>query len=158
MARRIAIPEGDQDERFRHSHRDERFGHRGAAARARPAQGRPAVEGRRGRPTAGATAQARFLAPRSRAGRGADLQGLLQTLAKRASAARGRLAAASDEGARATRRAWKKVSGASRKTIDRLAAEWKEMDSARKAQFVAALLTALAAASAPIVRRGLKKR
>ena len=69
-----------------------------------------------------------------------------------------RVAAASGQSAQATRRAWRRVSGASRKTIDRLTADWKQMDPARKAQFVAALLTALAAASAPLVRRGLKKR
>ena len=128
----------------------------GSGARRRAPARRKATSRAKAARTAGPRKPA--ARPRAKAGRGTDLQGLLQTFAKRASAARGRLAAASDEGARATRRAWKKVSGASRKTIDRLAAEWKEMDSARKAQFVAALLTALAAASAPIVRRGLKKR
>jgi hypothetical protein len=97
--------------------------------------------------------------PRSRqAPRANDLRGLLRALASKASGARGRLAAASGEGARATRRTWQKVSGASRKTIDRLAAEWKQMDTAKKAQVLAALLAALAAASAPMVRKGLKKR
>jgi hypothetical protein len=90
--------------------------------------------------------------------RGADLRGILQTLASKAAGARGRIAAASDQGARATRRTWQRVSGVSRKTIDRLLTEWKQMDATKKAQFIAALLTALAAASAPIVRRGLKKR
>jgi hypothetical protein len=95
---------------------------------------------------------------RPAARRGGELQGLLQSLARRASDARSRFASASGDSAQATRRAWQKVSGASRKTIDRLAAEWKGMDSAKKTQVLAALLTALAAASAPIVRRGLKKR
>jgi len=107
-------------------------------------------------PTAGRRAPSRRSASAERGA--AELQGLLRGLAKRASAARGHLATASGEGAKATRRAWKMVSGASRKTIDRLAAEWKRMDATKKAQFVAALLTALAAASAPIVRRGLKNR
>jgi hypothetical protein len=131
----------------------------GSAARRRaPAKRKAAPRAKAAR--TGSAGGRRKSAPRSRRSsrRGADLQGLLQMLAKRASAARGRLAAASDEGARATRRTWKKVSGASRKTIDRLTVEWKEMDPARKAQFVAALLTALAAVSAPLVRRGLKKR
>jgi hypothetical protein len=129
-----------------------------ATRKRSPARRKPAARAKAVRPAAGGAR--RKSAPRSRstARRGGDLQGLLQTLAKRASAARGRLASASDEGARATRKAWKKVSGVSRKTIDRLTVEWKQMDSARKAQFVAALLTALAAASAPIVRRGMKKR
>jgi hypothetical protein len=129
-----------------------------AARRRAPAKRKAAPRAKAAR--TGAAGERRKSAPRSRPSsrRGADLQGLLQTLAKRASAARGRLAAASDEGARATRRAWKKVSGASRKTIDRLTVEWKEMDPAKKAQFVAALLAALAAASTPIIRRRLKKR
>ena len=95
---------------------------------------------------------------RSAARGGSDLQQLLRTLADRATDAGSRIATASGQSAQATRRAWRRVSGASRKTIDRLAADWKQMDPARKAQFVAALLTALAAASAPLVRRGLKKR
>ena len=90
--------------------------------------------------------------------RGAELQGILRNLASKAADARGRLVAASGEGARATRQAWRRVSGVSRKAIDRLLLDWKQMDAAKKAQFVAALLTALAAASAPLVRRGLKKR
>ncbi len=94
--------------------------------------------------------------PAPRAGR--DLDGLLRNLAKRAASARNRLASASDGGARATRRAWQKTSQASRKAIGRLATEWREMEPATKAQVLAALLTTLAAASAPLVRRGLKKR
>jgi hypothetical protein len=92
------------------------------------------------------------------AARGRDLQGLLRAFASKASAARGHIVSASGSGAERTRRAWRTVSGSSRKTIDRLAAEWKQMDSAKKAQVLAALLSALAAASAPLVRRGLKKR
>jgi hypothetical protein len=92
------------------------------------------------------------------AARTGDLQGLLRTFASKASAARGHIASASGAGAQRTRLAWQKVSGSSRKTIDRLAAEWKQMDAAKKAQVLAALLSALAAASAPLVRRGLKKR
>jgi len=97
-------------------------------------------------------------AARPAAARSAELQAMLQALARRAVRARGRLAQASGSGAQATRRAWRTVSGASRKTIERLTSEWKQLDRAKKAQFVAALLTALAAASAPLVRRGLKKR
>jgi len=83
---------------------------------------------------------------------------MIRALGQKAAKARGQITAASTEGSQATRRAWKKVSGASRRTIDKLAADWKGLDPARKAQVVAALLTALAAASAPLVRRGLKKR
>jgi hypothetical protein len=99
-------------------------------------------------------ARSRARAPR----RAAELQGILRNLASKAAVARGRLVAASGEGARATRQTWRKVSGVSRKAIDRLLLDWKQMDAAKKAQFVAALLTALAAASTPLVRRRLKKR
>ncbi len=50
-----------------------------------------------------------------------------------------------------------KAGAASRRTIDRLLKEWRRMDTTRRLQFAAALLGALAAASAPIVRRRLKK-
>ena len=51
-----------------------------------------------------------------------------------------------------------KAGAASRKTIDRLLKEWKRMDTSRKLQFTAALLGALAAATAPVVRSRMKKR
>lgn len=127
-----------------------RRGRKPAAARKK-ASPRPKAA-RRARTHAPARPKA---VPRSR--RRTELQNLLRTLAAGATDARGRIATVSGQSARATRAAWQKVSGASRKTIDRLAADWKQMDPAKKAQFVAALLTALAA-SAPLVARGLKKR
>ena len=51
-----------------------------------------------------------------------------------------------------------KAGAASRKTIDRLLKEWRRMDATRKLQFTAALLGALAAATAPVVRSRMKKR
>jgi hypothetical protein len=51
-----------------------------------------------------------------------------------------------------------KAGAASRRTIDRLLKEWKRMDTSRKLQFTAALLGALAAATAPVVRSRMKKR
>jgi hypothetical protein len=128
-------------------------GRRRAPARRAPAPGLKTAR----RPRRAAPAR-RKSASRSAAQGGGDLQRLLRTLADKATDAGSRLAAASGQSAQATRRAWSRVSGASRKTIDRLTADWKQMDPAKKAQFVAALLTALAAASAPIVRRSLKKR
>ncbi len=116
---------------------------------ARPKSRRPAAAARKSPSSSSARAGRR---------RSGELQRLLRSLARTATDARGRLKAASGDGARATRQAWQKASGASRKAIDKLAADWKQMDPARKAQLVAALLTALAAASAPIVRRGFKKR
>lgn len=89
---------------------------------------------------------------------GRDFEGLLQNLAKKASGARDRLASASGDGVEATKRVWQKMSGASRKAIGRLSAEWKQMEPTTKAQVLAALLTTLAAASAPLVRKRLKRR
>jgi hypothetical protein len=129
----------------------------GRARRRATASPKPASRPKAARRTPAAKKRSSSRA-RPAARRSVNLQGLLQTLASKASDARGRIAAVSGDGAQATRRAWRKVSGASRETIDRLAADWKQMDSAKKAQFIAALLTALAAASAPLVRRGLKKR
>lgn len=130
----------------------------GSRARRRaPAKGKAAPRPKSARRPTGARKRKPATASRPAAA-SRDLQGLLRTFASSATAARGRLASASGEGAQFTRRAWQKVSGASRKTIDRLTVEWKQMDTAKKAQVLAALLSALAAASAPIVRRSLKKR
>lgn len=54
--------------------------------------------------------------------------------------------------------ALRKAGAASKRTIDRLLKEWQRMDTTRRLQFAAALLGALAAASAPIVRSRMKKR
>ncbi len=129
----------------------------GRARRRGPSKGKAAPRPKAARrPTAAAKRKpAAASLPAARSG---DLQGMLRSFASRASAARGRFTSVSSEGAQFTRRAWQKVSGASRRTIDRLASEWKQMDTAKKAQVLAALLSALAAASTPIVRRGFKKR
>jgi hypothetical protein len=42
--------------------------------------------------------------------------------------------------------------------MDRIAKQWQTMDSRRRVQIITALLGALAAASAPIVRKKLQKR
>jgi hypothetical protein len=68
------------------------------------------------------------------------------------------LAALSGEGIEKARGALGKAGTASRKTIDRMTREWKQMDPRRRAQVVAALVAALAAASAPIVRSRMKKK
>lgn len=54
--------------------------------------------------------------------------------------------------------ALRKAGAASKRTIDRLLKQWRRMDTTRRLQFAAALLGALAAASAPIVRSRLKKK
>jgi hypothetical protein len=48
------------------------------------------------------------------------------------------------------------VTAKSRKTISRIQKEWDQMDNARRAQFVGALLAGLAAAAAG-VRKATKK-
>ena len=96
--------------------------------------------------------------PRSRARTATSLAALLDGLATKAAAAGKEMKTLSGQGTDAARRAMKDAGTASKKTIARLSKEWKDMDSARRAKFVAALLAALAAASAPIVRAGLKKK
>ena len=87
-----------------------------------------------------------------------SLAALMDGLASKAAAAGKGLKTLSGQGTKAARRAMKDAGVVSRKTIARLTKEWESMDNARRAKFVAALLAALAAASAPIVRAGLKKK
>ena len=82
---------------------------------------------------------------------------MLDDLASRAAGAGKEIKVLSGKGAGAARKAWNEVGASSRRTIQRLTKEWEGMDSSRRAQFVAALLAALAAASAPIVRGRMKK-
>jgi hypothetical protein len=91
--------------------------------------------------------------PRSR-----KLDRLIQELVAQASRAKTRIASLSEEGAVTARRSLGKAGAASRKTFDRIAREWRGMDSKKRIQLVTALLGAVAAASAPIVRKKLKKR
>ena len=86
-----------------------------------------------------------------------NLSALLDSLAKTAASAGKGLKTLSGQGSDAARRAFQDAGAASKKTIGRLTKEWEGMDSKRRAQFVAALLAALAAASAPLVRGKLKK-
>jgi hypothetical protein len=112
---------------------------------------------RKGARTGSRRPASRRAASRSRKASAASLQKVLEGLARRASAAGVRIADLSGEGAVAARRAIGKASTASRRTIDRLTREWQQMDTARKVRFVAALLGALAAASAPLVRKARRK-
>lgn len=134
----------------------------GASPSASTTRSRPKAGPRRksaARPRKRAPAASRRGPRRARrAGSGSDVERLLRRLARSAGDAGARLAVASGTGARATRRAWTRLSDSSRKTIGKLAKQWSGMDPKRKAQLIAALVGALAAASAPIVRRRLKKR
>jgi hypothetical protein len=82
---------------------------------------------------------------------------VLNGLAAKAAAAGKGLKTLSGQGTGVAKRALRGAGAASRKTIARLTREWERMDARRRAQFLAALLAALAAASAPIVRSRLKK-
>ena len=88
----------------------------------------------------------------------ATLEGLLRDFSKRASKAGASIASISGEGLDSARKAIGQAGAASKSTIDRLTREWKKMDGKKRAQFAAALLAALAAASAPSVRSSMKKK
>ncbi len=125
----------------------------------RPSTRRKAVAPRRKTAAGGknraapiATSSRRKTSPRRRRGssKEAGLQSFLNDLAKRANTAGSKIAEFSEGGADAARKTIGKVSASSRKTITRVRREWDRMDSARKAQFIAGLLGALAAAAAGV--------
>lgn len=91
-------------------------------------------------------------------GRSATLEKVFENLASKALEVGEKVANLSGEGAIAARRALVRLAGAYRKTVERLTRDWKAMDPKRKAQVIAAILAALAAASVPIIRRRMKKR
>jgi len=115
--------------------------------------------------TAGAARKPRKKAVRSKspakrpraASSGVSIEGLIHSIAGGVSIARAALAEASGEGAVAVRRAAGNATRASRETVTKLAQEWRALEPRRKAQLLAALLGAAAAASVPLVRRSLKK-
>jgi hypothetical protein len=95
---------------------------------------------------------------RARAAKTKSLTALLDSLAARAASAGKGLKTLSGRGTDAAKRALQDAGAASKKTIGRVTKEWEGMDTRRRARFVAALLAALAAASAPIVRSRMKKK
>ena len=103
------------------------------------------------------TGASRAPARRKRARKAVSVAALLEGFASRAADAGSGLAALSGEGAQAARKALRKAGAASKKTINGLKKEWKGMDTQRRIQVVAAVLGALAAASAPFVRGRRKK-
>jgi hypothetical protein len=86
-----------------------------------------------------------------------SLTALLEGWAAKAASAGKSLKTLSGQGTDAARQAFRGAGTASKKTIARLTKEWESLDAKRRAQLLAALLAALAAASAPIVRNRLKK-
>jgi len=136
-------------------------GSSGAGATRRKTTARRKSAARRKSPTSTRKTTTRRTGPkrgatRRRRTRPAGLQGLLNDLAKRANRAGETIANLSEEGATAARRTLGAVTATSRKTISRVQKEWDQMDNARRAQFVGALLAALAAAAAG-VRKATKK-
>ena len=115
----------------------------------------------RKRSTRRKTAASRRRTPRRKASRSRSssaLQTLLSRLSRQAARTGKQIASMSESGVSGARRTLRKAESASKKAILGLTREWKRLDNRRRAQFVAALLGALAAASAPLVRSQLKKR
>jgi len=94
---------------------------------------------------------------RRRAAKKVGLQSFLNDLAKRANRAGSTIADLSERGADAARGTFGKVSTSSRQTIKSVRREWDKLDNARKAQFVAGLLAALAATAAGVAKASRNK-
>jgi len=104
-----------------------------------------------------AAARKKPVSSRRLAARPKSIEGVIRSITGGVAVARAAIAEASGQGATAVRRAVGSASKVSRRTVTRLAREWKAMDPKKKARVLAALLGAAAAASAPLVRRTLKK-
>lgn len=96
-------------------------------------------------------------ARRKTAARTRSFEGVIKSITGSVAVARAAIAEASGQGAIAVARALGSASASSRRTITRLAKEWKGMDPKKKARILAALLGAAAAATAPLVRRRFKR-
>jgi hypothetical protein len=124
----------------------------GAKKTRRPAARKPASGARK------STSRKRPAARRKTSAREQSFESVIKTIAGSVAVARAAIAEASGQGADTVKRALGSASASSRRTITRLAKEWKGMDPKKKARVLAALLgAAAAAASAPLVRRHFKK-
>jgi hypothetical protein len=83
---------------------------------------------------------------------------MMRQLARRASKAGGAIAAGAAGRTASARQALGRAKDASQSAIRASIREWKKLDTPRKVEFVATLLSALAAASGTIAARGRKKR
>ena len=123
--------------------------------RRRPAPRKAAAGGVRARKSA---PRRKTTARRKTAARTRSFESVIKSITGSVAVARAAIAEASGQGATAVARALGSASASSRKTITRLAREWKAMDPRKKARVLAALLGAAAAASAaPLVRRRFKR-
>lgn len=126
-------------------------------ARRKPAARKSAGTTRRKRTPTSATRRKPAANRRRPAAAATTIEGLIRSITGGVATARAAIAEASGQGATVMRRAFGNAGKVSRRTVTRLANEWKGMDPRKKARVLAALLTAAAAASAPIVRRSFKK-
>ena len=99
----------------------------------------------------------RKTAPRKGGASRGRLEKLLSDLAARASKAGAAIAGGAAEGATTAKAALGRARSAGRQAIRASAREWKKLDTPRKIEFVAAMLSALAAASGTIAK-GKRKR
>jgi hypothetical protein len=116
------------------------------------------------KPSSGATHRTRKPAARRRpatrrkaAAAPVSFESVIRSITGSVAVARAAIAEASENGASAVLRAADSASRASRRTVTRLADEWRAMEPRKKARLLAALLGAAAAASVPLVRKSLKK-
>lgn len=121
--------------------------------RRRAAARKPAGAGRARK----AAPRRKTAARKKAASRTSSFESVIESITGSVGVARAAIAEASGQGAAAVRSALGTASTASRKTITRLARDWKAMDPGKKARILAALLGAAAAASVPLVRKRLKK-
>jgi hypothetical protein len=119
--------------------------------RPRAARKTAAGRARKGGPRRKTTAR------KKTAARSRSFESVIESITGSVAVARAAIAEASGQGATAVARALGGASVASRRTITRLAKEWRGMDPRKKARVLAALLGAAAVASAPLVRRRFKK-
>lgn len=112
-----------------------------------------------GRKTGARRASGKRATARRRSAKPARLEALLNDLAKKANRAGETIASLSEEGTTAARKTLGAVTARSKKTINQVKREWAGMDNTRRAQFVGALLGALAAAGAAAasVRKATKR-
>ncbi|HEY6928676.1 MAG TPA: hypothetical protein VJA66_03275 [Thermoanaerobaculia bacterium] len=129
-------------------------GRTAAVAKKKPVRRRKPAAARK----PGAASRARRPRSTTNRARSQKLDRLIRQLVAQAGRAKTRIASISEEGAVTARRSLGKASAASKKTFERIAREWRGMDAKKRIQLVTALIGAVAAASAPIVRKKLKKR
>ena len=126
-------------------------------ASRKPANRKPRKRAAASKPRKSAAPRRRPAAKRRPASRGVTFESVIGSITGGVTVARAAIAEASGHGANAVWRTVGRASKASRKTVTRLAREWKGMDPRKKARILAALLGAAAAASAPLVRKSFKK-